>query len=535
MKKQFLLLVALAFAATVLAQTKAGFDDITLSNNSVKNGSGAAVSGKFNSGNVEFPNTYQTNYGGFWSDGWAYSNVKNDTNGTYGNLYAAFANTGANGSAKYAVGQQGSVLRIVGVDAGDTVKGLYVTNGTYPALTVKNGDAFSKKFGGTNGTDADFFVLIIKAWKNGVKTADSVNFYLADYRNDSSALDYIVKDWTWVDLTALGAVDSLEFTMNSSDKGQFGINTPLFFCIDDVVTKNDTSDFENLSLATNKFWSKPNTSIRTTYQSGNAIFPSRYSVSSFGDYWSGDFAISNKTDVQLDSGVVGYNKIYNAVVAQGADSTENYAVAQQGARIILTGNAAGKQLEGVYVTNSNYAYLSMKWGDGFARKFNDTDYFKLNIIGFKNGTSTDTVPFYLAQNGNIVSTWTWVDLKPLGNVDSVLFRLSSSDVGQFGMNTPGFFAIDEFTTRDAFVGLSNLKNNLNASVYPNPTQGKIKVSVAAKTNAVEVTVFDVMGKQMLKQNAFNNTWVDLEDLTNGVYFVKIENRDESTTIRVIKQ
>lgn len=43
-----------------------------------------------------------------------------------------------------------------------------------------------------------------------------------------------------------------------------------------------------------------------------------------------------------------------------------------------------------------------------------------------------------------------------------------------------------------------------------------------------------MGKAMLKQSAFNNSWVDLEDLANGVYFVKIENKEESTTIRVIK-
>jgi hypothetical protein len=534
MKKQFLLLVTLAFTATVTAQTKAGFDDITLSNNSFKNGSGAAVSGKFNSGNVEFPNTYQSNYGGFWSDGWAYSNIKNDTNGSYENLYAAYANSGVNSSSNYAIGQQGCIIRTKGVDAGDTVKGLYVTNGTYPALTVKNGNAFSKKFGGVNGTDADFFVLIIKAWKNGIKSADSVNFYLADYRSDSSAFDYIVKDWAWVDLTKLGAVDSLEFTMNSSDNGQFGINTPLFFCVDDVVTKNDTADFENLNLAANKFWSKPNTSIRTNYQSGNAIFPSRYSISGFGDYWSGDFAISNKTDVQLDSGVIGYNKIYNAVVSNGADSTENYAVAQQGARIILTGNAAGKQVEGVYVTNSNYAYLSMKWGDGFARKFNDTDYFRLNIIGFKNGASTDTVLFYLAQNGNIVNTWTWVDLKPLGNVDSVIFSLSSSDVGQFGMNTPGFFAIDEFTTRDAFVGLSTLKNNLNASVFPNPTNGKLNVSVSAKTSTIEVKVYNMMGKLMLKQNTFNNSWIDLSNLPHGVYFIRIEDGNDLTTVRVIK-
>jgi len=57
MKKQILLLVIITFAATVIAQTKSGFEDITLSNNSVKNGSGAPVSGKFNSGNVEFANT----------------------------------------------------------------------------------------------------------------------------------------------------------------------------------------------------------------------------------------------------------------------------------------------------------------------------------------------------------------------------------------------------------------------------------------------------------------------------------------------
>ena len=80
MKKQFLLLVTLALTASAGAQTKAGFDDISLSNNSVKNGSGAAVNGRFNSGSVEFANTYQTNFGGFWSDGWAYSNIKNDTN-----------------------------------------------------------------------------------------------------------------------------------------------------------------------------------------------------------------------------------------------------------------------------------------------------------------------------------------------------------------------------------------------------------------------------------------------------------------------
>jgi hypothetical protein len=357
---------------------------------------------------------------------------------------------------------------------------------------------------------------------------------LADYRFDSSALDYIIKDWTWVDLTSLGAADSIEFTMSSSDKGQFGINTPLFFCVDHVVTQNDTADFENLNLAANKYWTKPNTSIRTTYQSGNAIFPSRFSVSSFGDYWNSGFAISNKIDAQLDSGVIGYEKIYNAVVNQGADSSSNYAVAQHDARIILTGNAAGKQVEGVYVTNSNYAYLSMKWGDGFARKFNDTDFLKLNIVGFKNGTTTDTVSFYLAQNGFIVNTWNWVDLKSLGNVDSVFFSLTSSDVGQFGMNTPGFFAIDEFTTRDAAVGLLDINNTLQASAYPNPTLNKLTIDLPDKYPSAVLTVFNMMGKQMLKQNIHGITQVDLSNIHAGVYIVRIECKSEVKTLRVVK-
>ncbi|MBP9186904.1 MAG: DUF4465 domain-containing protein [Bacteroidia bacterium] len=535
MKKQILLLALLITVGLMLnAQTKAGFDDITLSSNSVKNGSGATVNAQFTSGNVEFGNIYQTSFGGFWSGGWAYSNIKNDTNGTYSNLYAAYANQGANNSANYAVAQQGSILRIKGADAGETVNGLYVTNGTYPALTIKNGDSFSKKFGGVNGTDPDFFVLIVKGWKSGTLVNDSVSFYLADYRSNDPALDYIIKDWTWVDLSILGGVDSLQFMLNSSDAGQFGINTPTFFCVDNIITKSDTADLENLSLANNKFWSKPNKSITEIYQSGNALFSSRYSISSFGDYWSGGFAISNKTDANLDSTVVGSSKINTAVTAMGADSTANYAIAQQNTIIRLTGNALGKQVEGAYFTNSNYSYASMKWGDAFARKFNDSDFFKLNIIGYKSGAITDSVPFYLAQNGVIKTSWTWVDLKPLGDVDSVMFKLSSSDVGQFGMNTPAFFAIDEFTTRDARVGLTNIAQTLQTSIYPNPTNGLLTINLPQQNTNASVAVYDVTGKLWIAHNMQNMAQIDLTNMPSGVYFVRVSSNGLSNIQRVVK-
>jgi len=94
--------------------------------------------------------------------------------------------------------------------------------------------------------------LAVYGYKDGVRKADSVLFYLADFRFPSSTHDYIVKDWQWVDLTSLGMVDSLEFNLFSSDTaGGFGINNPTYFCMDNLITNHHSfSDVhENFSEA----------------------------------------------------------------------------------------------------------------------------------------------------------------------------------------------------------------------------------------------------------------------------------------------
>ena len=65
-----------------------------------------------------------------------------------------------------------------------------------------------------------------------------VHFYLADFRRtrEPGAVqgDYIVKEWTWVDLARLveGGASQLRFAFASSDSGGFGINTPLYVAMD---------------------------------------------------------------------------------------------------------------------------------------------------------------------------------------------------------------------------------------------------------------------------------------------------------------
>ena len=52
------------------------------------------------------------------------------------------------------------------------------------------------------------------------------------------------------------------------------------------------------------------------------------------------------------------------------------------------------------------------------------------------------VEFYLAKGKNIVTEWTYVDLKQLGTVDAIFFTMTGSRTGDYGLNTPTYFCID---------------------------------------------------------------------------------------------
>jgi hypothetical protein len=205
---------------------------------------GSDGSGVFTSGNASFTNKFVDWGGGFtsWS-GFSYSNKRDTLTQIYTNEYSAMTALGYNASDKYAVCYVSSydplpIIRLNGIAKGDTVDGFFITNSTYAYLTMKNGGGPAKKFGGASGTDADWFALAVYGYKDGIKNSDSVLFYLADFRFSSSAQDYIIKDWQWVDLTSLGALDSLEFNLFSSDTGAFGINNPTYFCMDNLITNN---------------------------------------------------------------------------------------------------------------------------------------------------------------------------------------------------------------------------------------------------------------------------------------------------------
>lgn len=175
----------------------------------------------------------------FWC-GLEISGNHNMTAGDYTNESSVYNIKGHSGS-KFAlcydgVGMLGDeyASQLYVADGSDKIfDHIYLTNSTYAALLMLNGDAFCKKF---TYEDHDWFKVTIKGFDHTGVEKGSIDFYLADFRTSSSG--GVVTEWTKVDLNSLGAVQRIEFTLSSTDNGTWGMNTPAYFCLDDLTVRN---------------------------------------------------------------------------------------------------------------------------------------------------------------------------------------------------------------------------------------------------------------------------------------------------------
>ena len=238
MRLSFTILFCISLIS-VKSQSTANFENLKLEKNTYLNGSDEK--GGFESGSFFFPNSYNSQFSSF--TGWAISSTTDTTTVGYQNQYSCINGIGNDASNTYALAYAPgeTYVRVKQGGSPKPLNGLYLNNGTYGTLSMKNGDNFAKRFGGVGGDDKDFFMVTFFGYLNGRKKTDSVNFYLADFRFEDNKKDYIITEWTFVDLSVLGVVDSFSFVLNSSDKGDFGMNTPAYLFIDDVSLDTSSS------------------------------------------------------------------------------------------------------------------------------------------------------------------------------------------------------------------------------------------------------------------------------------------------------
>ena len=172
-------------------------------------------------------------------------------------------------------------------------------------------------------------------------------------------------------------------------------------------------------------------------ESGN--FQVQQTVAYDGTYVTGA-VVTNNTDTYFKD----YTDAYKSA-AGGAYAGKNYMVwYEDGFTPNVVKLKTPAVVPGMYVCNNVYALSSMKDGDAYAGDpFGADDWFMLTIGGSLEGKAVNaTVEFYLGKGTNFVTDWTYVDLSKLGKVDELKFSMSGSRTGDWGLNTPAYFCID---------------------------------------------------------------------------------------------
>ena len=217
----------------------------------------------------------------------------------------------------------------------------------------------------------------------------------------------------------------------------------------DVPALLDVATFEELEVPADGHISvsTEEDDERTEFVSGGYEFA--HGCMSDWDYWY-FFGYANRTNTKYET----LDDQWNNVVGGGYDGSANYGVAYaaafNGPCYVTPLSEEAVEVPGFYITNSSYAYSSLTGGDPYAKKFGLGDWFKLTITGYDaDDEVTGTKDYYLAdlrdaEKAYIVNDWRYVDLSGLGKVSKLSFELSSTDNGDWGMNTPAYFCFDNF-------------------------------------------------------------------------------------------
>ena len=228
MRKFLLLSLALVMAAFAMAQEPATFEDVPL-------GSGGIWQPPV--GENEMPSggwlfTNSTQYG-YWG-GFTASNRTDLSQTGLDAQYTAAAGCGYDGSTQYAVAFTMGVQTDVYATDGQshTVTGCYVTNNLWTYQDILQGGYGELPYGGTTGNDPDWFKVTATGKNASGQTVGELDFYLADYRFANNEEDYVLDTWEWFDLSPLGDVATISFSLSSSRGSGYNMITPAYFCMD---------------------------------------------------------------------------------------------------------------------------------------------------------------------------------------------------------------------------------------------------------------------------------------------------------------
>ena len=176
-------------------------------------------------------------------------------------------------------------------------------------------------------------------------------------------------------------------------------------------------------------------------------------------------------------------------------------------------------------------------------------YTEVQIETFTNGQNITLLPSFIDQaiinnatSGNNLYQWFKDNVLIVGATNSsyAIANASSGDIGTYQLRVTN----SQIPNWTIFSNPISLEDTLstdevsmsNFQLYPNPTKDFIIIELPSAIEVSKITIYDAMGKQLsTHQVSTTNHKIDVSQLSNGVYFLKMEAVNSSSVKRFIKQ
>ncbi len=176
----------------------------------------------------------------------------------------------------------------------------------------------------------------------------------------------------------------------------------------------------------------------------------------------------------------------------------------------------------IFFDNDGFSFVSMHT----FLEFNDEDIsFSIQDLFTDFGSYHDAPSTFVFTDfitfGDVFEDW--------NNPFSYSFRTENEilylDITNSNDDVATFFATTLSNTAFERIGLS---------IYPNPTSKLLHIE-ASQTDISRVEIFDLQGKQVMQVSATNLSEIDVSQLTNGMYFLKVSTSDGELTRKFVKR
>ncbi len=162
-----------------------------------------------------------------------------------------------------------------------------------------------------------------------------------------------------------------------------------------------------------------------------------------------------------------------------------------------------------------------------------------------DGTASNDNPlkgqraFTGTDGGSLGGSWgqSVIDLSKIGVVSgsNIKFRFEMGTDGCNGIE--GWYLDEIYVYNCATLAVSDTQKQNGIQVFPNPTSGLVTILNNKNTSLKNVEVYNVAGQliQKFNVNNVNKASLDMSQLLNGTYILKVNSETESNSVKVIKK